>query len=151
MKYFFKRYESWLFNNRDIELLSYKTSIIKLFEKAGIEDCYLPHVAPMGYGKLASYNASVMNSFPNALEDFAMATCKLFQDAIGVYRTRIFETFSPIYWIDLVIFLPKTLFTYLGLNGESVIIKLFQCIWWIVTPLLLIFRDKFIEYLMQFI
>lgn len=150
MKYFFKCYQSWLFVNRDSKLLSYKSSVIKLFERAGIKDCYLPYVRNMGYGQLASYSASVMQAFPSPFEDFASVTYSLFQDAIGIYRSRIFETFSPIYWINLIIFLPKNLFNYLGVKSESIIIKILQCIWWFITPVLLLFREKIINHLIPF-
>lgn len=149
MKYFYEKYQSWLFKDREINLLTYKSNIISLFKQANISDSYIPTVTPMGYGQLASFKASVMQNFPSAREDFALIISRMFNEAIGIYRTRIFETFSPIYWINCLIFLPKKSFGYLGLSQESIIIKVLQCFWWISTPIIIAFRTKITDYVLS--
>ncbi|WP_207706239.1 hypothetical protein [Clostridium sp. HBUAS56017] len=149
VKYFYKRYTLWLFQDRDMSLVTYRRAIITLFKNADIKDAYIPTTSKIGYGRIASFNASIMNSFPSAYEDFAVNITRMFHEAIGVYRSRIFETFSPIYWINSLIFLPKRFLTYLGLNAESVIVKLLQCIWWFIAPIALILRTQIVDYIMH--
>lgn len=59
-----------------------------------------------------------------------------FHEAIGVYKSRLLETFSPIYWIEFAINLPKKILEYLGIAPESIVIKIFQLIYWIVGAVL---------------
>ena len=129
-KWYLQKYYEWL-QNGGTSLLENKTTIIKLLKDAGIKDEIVGSAEPVGFGYVRTGNASVFDNFPNAREDVFGVTRRMFHDAIGVYRSRIFETFSPLFWIEFVINLPKRFLTYLGLSPESIVIKLSLLFWWI--------------------
>lgn len=86
---------------------------------------------PLGYVYVRTGGASIFQNFPNAREDYAHSVVRMFHQATGVYRSRMIETFNPLYWIEAVINLPKQLLNYLGLPSESIVIKIAQLMWWI--------------------
>lgn len=114
------------------EVTQHKSQIIRLIREAGVEEGYRGVVEPAGWGQLLRVNAPVLENFPNRREDFVELTLTMFNQAIGTYRSRMFETFNPIYWVELVVNLPKILLTYLNVPTESVIIKLAQLSWWVL-------------------
>ncbi len=54
----------------------------------------------------------------------------MLHEAIGTYRARIFETFLPMYWIELLLYLPREILRYLGLPPESLATKTLQLFYW---------------------
>lgn len=132
---------------KDTNLSTYKRSIVNLFKRAGVKDSYIPTVNAVGYGQIASFNASIFANFPNLFKDHVSITLNMFDEAIGVYRSRIFETFNPFFWVECIIFLPKNILQYLGIDSEKVIVKIFQVIWWFAAPISIIFRDSIISFI----
>ncbi|NMI04821.1 hypothetical protein HF638_12590 [Paenibacillus sp. SZ31] len=68
-------------------------------------------------------------------------TIQILKSCVGIYRSRMWNSFNPFYWLGIVVLLPKHLFEYLGVNGDKVIVKIFNIIWWafssVVTVVLL--------------
>jgi hypothetical protein len=133
-------YYQWL-NGENDSFPTYRSEIISLFKCANIEDLCVPAATPLGFGQLATFKSSAFTNFPSKVYEQAVLTEKLFNDAIGVYRTRTIESFSPVYWINAIVFLPKNLLCYLGLKPENVIIKLLQLSWWLFGLLFGLFKD----------
>jgi len=119
----------------------------RLIKDAGLGNAAIPVVEPLGYGKLASFNAKVVDNLCNRRSDFVGQALELFDQSIGVFRMRMLDSISPRYWIEFVIFLPRNFFRYLGYKGDGVVSKLFQVIYWIAAPLLVIFRENIYNYI----
>ena len=114
------------------ELTQEKQNFSELIKKANIIEPYIPTVQPMGYGQLASFNASLAENFPSSLENFVVITNKTFLQLIGIFKKRCWETFNPLYWLNLLIYLPQNLLQYLGFSGKNIFTKLLQLLWWII-------------------
>jgi hypothetical protein len=131
-----KRYRSWylrwLVNRKgELSFVEHRSQVIKLFKDAGISDSCLPTAEFVGYGQIATGDASVFHNFPHNRRDMVVATVRMFDEAVGVYRSRTLEVFNPFYWIEFIINLPKHILSYLGVSSESVVIKILQLIYWI--------------------
>lgn len=133
-------------NRKSNNISIYKRTIINLFKKAGIKDAFIPMAQPMGYGQIANFKSSIFTNFPNLLQPHVSGTLSMFDEAIGIYKSRIFEAFSPLYWIDCIIFLPRNIFQYIGFDSEKMFIKIFQIIWWIFAPVGVIFRTSLLNF-----
>ena len=131
-KRYLSKYLKWVAKG-GTKLLEDKSQVVSLFQAAGIKDQEIGASELVGYGKIRVGSASIFDNFPNAREDYAQAIVRMFHQAIGVYRSRIFETFNPLYWIEVIINLPKQTLIYLGLSSESVVIKIAQLGWWAVA------------------
>jgi hypothetical protein len=126
---YLNKYMEWL-TERNSNLIEYKSQVIKLIKDAGVKDTFVPSVDLAGFGYVRTGQASVLENFPNNREDIAEFTYKMFRQAIGVYRSRIFETFNPLYWLEFIINLPKQILIYLGVSSENFVVKVSQLIWW---------------------
>ena len=124
----------------------YKLLCIALFKKAGIKDTETPITQPTGYGRIASFNASVFQNFPSNIAIIANPALNMFKNASGIYKSRIYEGFNPIYWVDLIIFLPKNLLSYIGLDSEKAAFKIWNVfltfIWWVFCTLVTFFQPE---------
>jgi hypothetical protein len=116
-----------------------KLQIVRLFKNAGIQDQTLPSIDPIGFGYVQTSHPTVFNNLTFKRNDFVNATIGMFYESIGVYRYRMLETINPLYWIESIIFLPKTLLNYLGVSPESVVIKIVQLFYWVISAFILFF------------
>lgn len=135
-------YTSWLMDGEDDEFLEHTQELISLFKKANLSDAEIASTIPTGYMQLASASVSVFRNMISRDSRIVYSIFNMFPQAIGVYKHRIFNSFNPLSWIEFVVFFPRHIASYLNLKTESVITKLFQLIWWLVTPLAIIFREK---------
>jgi hypothetical protein len=126
------KYFLWLAGSKkELLLVEHKSQVIKLFKDAGVKDNVVGVAQPLGYGQIQVGGTSVFANFPHRREDIVKFTFNMFGEAIGVYRSRTLEAFNPLYWIEFIINLPKHSLSYLGVSPESVVIKIFQLIYWI--------------------
>lgn len=140
-------YIDWL-DNRSSSSDYDRMEVINLFKKADVGDVYMPYLNNVGFGKLASYNVSMFDTFPSRVEPLAVAANKKFMDAMGVYKSRAIYSLNPFFWIEQIIFLPKAMLSYLGFQPNQVNIKiiniLLTVIWWL-TMLMFAFNKGDIQ------
>ncbi len=115
-----------------LKALTHKNQIINYIKYAGVSDKYIPVVQELGYGKLASSRVSVFDNILNQREDIAQVALAALQEAKGNYWSKFINSFNPFYWLRFILFIPKKIFSYLGLKEESIIIKIFQLIYWLI-------------------
>nr|WP_315021770.1 hypothetical protein [uncultured Aminipila sp.] len=142
------QYYKWL-NGSEIHLdLVSSRNRVKSLIKNALGNLNVPYIANMGYGQMASYQVPLFSLYPTNVVDYAKTMLESFEEALGIYRTHMFETFNPFFWINSLIFLPQKIFQYLGVPSQSVLIKLLQIIWWFATPVAIIFRDRLYQYIL---
>lgn len=136
-------YLEWLNNpSAGSSLVSRVPKLKSLVKDADITEVYVPHVQHMGYGQAASFKANLLDAIPTSQVDHLSLIISILNKTLGVFQQRIFDTINPLYWITSVLFLPKSIMQYLGVNPDSVITKLLQLVWWLIAPTALIFREQ---------
>lgn len=125
--------------------------LVQLFKAAGVADRQIPYVEPMGYGQLLQGHTLLFSNIGNLRDSVVANMIACFAEAKGVYKHRILENFSPLFWIRSILFLPRTLLAYLGVKGDSLITKLFQLLYWLVMPFLVAFRENLYQYIVSLI
>ncbi len=133
-KNYLAKYEEY-FKNPDWKFVQNSVQIVELLKNAGIEDSVVTAVEPIGFGKIQSSHPSVFDNLTTIREDVVGLVLLKFHKAIGVYRSRMLETINPIYWVELAIFLPKHILSYLGVSPESTLIKIIQVVYWLVATI----------------
>ena len=124
-KYYYKNYlsqKSSLFPEQ-------VTAVTKLFDAANLSGWYIPVLEPAGYGYVSSSKASVIENMSNKGQDSVSNINELFMHAKGIFKGRIIETFSPLYWIRTLVFLPSHVLSYLGVDGKSIASKILQVVY----------------------
>lgn len=99
---------------------------------------------------------SVIDNIGSNRKDIVNITLGMFKSSIGYYRTTAFNSFNPMYWIDLIIFLPKHILLYFEVTKNKNIFKIFNIllsiIWWgFNLIILLIGKEKLINSILEFI
>lgn len=138
-----KQYFYDLINKKpNSKAITYTKAIENNFKSAKIKNSLIPIAQPIGYWQIATSQAkSFDNIFVNDKRVMPYINEAFLQTA-GVFREKMFESFNPFYWIKLIIFLPKNIISYLGLNVETIFTKLFQLIYWFIdTFLIFYYRD----------
>lgn len=138
-----KKHLKWMHNNCH-NFPTYKSEVIFLFKRAGIQNLYTPTLQNIGSNHVASFSADVFTNFPSTDINIFNGAIRMFYEAEGTYRHRIFESFNPLYWIDCVLFAPKNLLLYLNFVEEKTLFKicnvLLTFIWWCLCILLAFHR-----------
>lgn len=147
-----KMHIDWLADSCD-EFPQHKGEIKKLLLGANVPDSCIPTSQAIGFGQIANANASVYLNFPSKLAGIAVALADKFDEAIGTYRSRFLESFNPLYWIETILFLPKNLLRYIGLDSEKVTFKLCNIlltfIWWLFCAMFVFFRPYLQEFILS--
>lgn len=132
---------------------TYKAEIISLFKKAGVKNISIPITQSVGFGRAATFEADVFTNFPSAHSDISGGAVRMFYEAEGIFRQRIFETFSPVFWINSVVFAPKKLLEYLGFDENKSLFKacnvLLTFIWWVFGITIMFFLPKLKEIIIE--
>lgn len=151
---YYRLYIDWLADNSD-ELMQYRGRVIKLLERAGVKDSSIPTTQPMGFGQVASFNASAFDNFPSNVAGFAALMNAKFMEAMGEYKSRMFDSINPLYWIDAILFLPKHFLSYLGINKKSLSFKIsnvvLSVLWWAICICIAIFRPQIDQFIIEFV
>lgn len=132
-KWFLKKYKYYIEENRkDFYISNNRQRIVQLFKKSNIKDTHRSHVESLGLGYVGTSSISLFENISGLREDIVNLVFANLQEACSVFRSRILESFNPVYWGELIIFLPKNILVYLGVKPEKIIIKIFQIFYWII-------------------
>jgi len=95
---------------------------------------FIPIVEPAGFGIVNSMKIHVLSQYPSKSYDFAAAQINLFEKAISQYAYNARQVLNPIYWIELIIWLPKNIISFLGIDTKLKTVKVLyiplQIIYW---------------------
>lgn len=140
-----KEHIEWANGNND-NFPTYKIKIISMFKDAGVRSVKFPVSEATGNYMVATYNADVFTNFPSLIEKVFLSADKMFNFAIGVFRSRIFDAINPLYWIDLIIFAPKHFIEYLDFDMDKFAPKLCNVVltfvWWTISALFITFKEQ---------
>lgn len=140
-------------SNKSCIIDEHSVQTINLFKRAGIRDAKIPISQPIGFGQVANFNASTFQNFPMTQRAVSEPALVMFRNATGIYRTRMLESINPIYWTDLIVFLPKNLLDYIGINSDAAAFKLWNAfltfIWWAICTIAIIFQPEIKSFILE--
>ncbi len=144
------KYLKWLDNEKSVsDMNTYKSIILKLFKDAKINDVHLPTTTMIGRDKAASYQFSIYQNLLYRTGQVVANVCDMFDEAIGYYRSAYKESFNPLYWIEVIILLPKHIMEYFGMNMEKLNTKIvhviFTGIWWLICIFFTCFKSEIFQ------
>lgn len=141
-KRYLEDYKQYI-ENGGWKIVEHSLQIVKLLEDAGVEDVAVTHVEEIGYGQLQNSRPSVFKNISIKRQDIAGHVLAMFHQAIGAYRSRMIETINPLFWIEVVIFLPKQFLKYLGASSDSLAARILQALYWIFGTLVWLYKIAF--------
>lgn len=130
IKWYEKKYFEDIARKNFSFLKEHKRDIGNTLSKAGVEDSVVPVVQPVGLGQVSAGHVSVRNNITSLRKDIVETMIEQFMEAQGVYRKRFLQSLNPLFWIEFLVFLPKYLLEYLGVQKENIGVKIGNVIWW---------------------
>lgn len=136
-----------------IKAKTHVNTILNYIKYSGISDKKIPISQALGYGQIATTCISIFDNILNNRSDIATHVTDLLLEAKGNYWSRFINSFNPFYWIRIILYIPKHLLSYLGVKADSIIIKVFQLIYWLIgvicTFAFTIFPDEIKAFIMS--
>ncbi len=148
VRYYKRKYEEFLAKPND-SFFIHEESVKRIFNQAQISDVWIPDCQPVGFGMIQTRNARVFSNMGVTRLDVVCAMRQCFLKAEGAFHANLVESFSPLYWVRSLIFLPSKMCEYLGGKSDQLVVKIFQLIYWVLTPLILIWRDNLYQIVRQ--
>lgn len=127
-----------------------KSETLELFKIAKINDVFI-HVSENVGNEIRNSIISVLNNYPNQDKDLYICQNNIFLETIGVFKKRKMEAYSLIYWLETFIFLPQNLLNYFNFSSSSVLSKVFNCIYWVLSFLLGLFHKEIKDFILKII
>ena len=113
-----------------------KHRTVALIQAAGVRDPHVPKVHPLGFGQVASSSVSAFLNYPSAFSDLRIAMLAAFDEALGVYRGRMFDAINPLYWVKLLVYWPTRALSAVGVDRDAVAAKLLQGLYWLALAVI---------------
>ncbi len=118
--------------NLKIKAKSNKNTILNYIKYSGVKDKKIPVSQALGYGQVASSCISIFDNLLNNRSDIALQVNDMLLEAKGNYWSKFINSFNPFYWIRIILYIPQYILSYIGLNADSVIVKIFQLVYWAI-------------------
>lgn len=126
-------------SNLKIKAQINKNTILNYIKYSGAKDRHIPITESTGYGQIVNGNISVFENILNTRQDIASSAIELLLEAKGNYWSKFINSINPFYWIRFMLFIPKNLLSYLGVNPNSILIKIFQIFYWLLGTIFSLF------------
>lgn len=155
-KKFKKRYEAYIYarsmdTDYDITIEQRSVDIIDLFQHAHIESPIVFTTEPAGYGRARDLS---VYAFKNMFADNINIVGNIlmcFDTSISYFRKGMNDCFNPLFWVESIIFLPRVIISYLGLDTKSILTRIFQLIYWIIAFIYAVYSNEFNQMIQDFI
>lgn len=147
-------YLDWI-DNPSIPITAHQMQILKLFKNAEVPDSIIQVTEIISPTQFQRPTASIFENLTTRRINFYPEVNQKFDIAIGVYASRMKETFNPLYWIDLILFAPRYLVRYIGFDTEKAAAKicnvLLTFIWWVAMFFLAFFYNQIKLWMIDFL
>jgi hypothetical protein len=124
-----KKAANWISENQ--------IEIRKVVINTGVGDQITSYMEPVGLGHAQQQSISALDNLAFLNIEIMKTGREIVNRAKGQYRIQAMKSFNPIFWIEFILFLPKEILKYLGVDNTakvgSLITKIFQIIYWIAS------------------
>lgn len=139
-----KQAANWLTSN----LIEIKQKV----EQAGVGNPTRIVMEPAGYGHVAQQSISALDNLLFHNKEILAQASNALSIAAGSYRTQTIQSVNPLYWLEVLFFLPKWFVSSTGIEITSkvaeVSLRIVQILYWVIIILAFIFRPELFEFLL---
>lgn len=146
MKDLLDRYVKWALkkDDADEDFIMCKAEITELLEQAGLKDIYVKGKIDKN-GNHTDFKLELFER--NLIHN--VITERLFKEAVGKYKYEFDKAKSINYWIETIVFLPRNMLKYLGLNTNKTTVKILGAvlnfIYWVFWIVFTFYKDEVIH------
>ena len=111
--------------------------IKNVVSKTGLRDQTKSYMQPLGLGYAKQQNVNALDNMLFLNTEILELAREIINRAKGYYKVQALKSFNPLYWIEILIFLPREILKYIGVDEKekvgSIITKIIQIIYWIAS------------------
>ena len=111
--------------------------IKNIVAKTGVPDQKRSYMKTLGLGYAQQQNISALDNMLYLNSDILELARETINRAKGYYKIQALKSFNPLYWVESLIFLPREILKYFGVNEKdkfgSFVTKIVQIIYWIAS------------------
>ncbi len=144
-----KHYYQYL-KDAKYSFLQHKPQIISLFKEAGVKNFSFTHVEEITYDKGLRHSLSGFDNIQTNRADVVGIVKARFEEAIGIFKHRMHQSYNPFYWVEFILKLPQIILSYINLSPPDSIMKIIQLIYWTIGFIVALDRFKIIDVLSWF-
>jgi hypothetical protein len=136
-------------------MATYTQDITKLLKQAKVNDIIIPISQRISGNQTVTTRSSVINNIISHHVQITLHAVDLFDSAIGYYRSAYKEAFNPLFWIETLVFLPRSIMSYIGIDNDKLSSKalnvIFTAFWWLTCTFLAYFKSEIINLIQAFL
>lgn len=125
-------------------LTSNLTEIKRKVEAAGVKNPVRSYMAAAGYGFAAQQSMTALDNILFHNQEILSSASHTLSLAAGSYKTRAFQSLNPLYWLEVIFFLPRQIVSASGIDVSSkvadITLKTVQIIYWVAVVVTFVLR-----------
>ena len=128
---------------------------MELFSDTGVKEVFFPITQPTGYGMVSTARSSSFTNFPSRVNVLAAAGYEMFVQAVGERKRQKDEILDPFFWIDFIMFMPRELISYIGINEDTIGTRalrvILTAIWWFASIAFALYLPQIKELIIKYL
>ena len=129
------------------------TEIKRRIKKSGINEPVYSYMDPKGYGYVGQQSMSAIDNLLFLNQEIQNSAVTTLKRVKGYYSNQAKRSLSPLYWLEILLFLPKAMVNASGLDMTSKFadtsLKIVQLIYWLIVMGVIISKPELITALLS--
>ncbi|MBP6235767.1 MAG: hypothetical protein KA536_06485 [Saprospiraceae bacterium] len=140
----FKEYILYI-AKQDNSFIEKKNSAISLLKDCGIKNFSYPNITFLTPNHFQQNHLDGFENLHYGEEKFVGTVNLKFQEAIGIFKARMKQSYNPFYWLEFILKLPEKTMIYLSPSVNESFVKVIQIFYWLVSILFGLNTAKIID------
>lgn len=129
------------------------TEIKRRVKAAGVKNPTRSYMEAAGYGFAVQQSMSTLDNILFHNQEILSSASHTLSLAAGSYQTRALQSTNPLYWLEVLFFLPKQIVSASGIDVSSKVadftLKLIQIIYWVAVVVAIILKPELFNVLLH--
>jgi len=114
-------------------LVEHTNSFTRMMRECAAEAGTLTRLQEAGYGYLEPVRIAAEDNLGVRDPEVVTVTNRTILRIQGHYRAERNRTFSPLYWVEFLVFLPREVLRHLGVGSDKLAVRVSDLAWWVLV------------------
>lgn len=130
---------------------SHIAEITRVYELTGRGKPLRSFMDPIGYGHIQQKQLNLLENLLFQNTELLKEARDILFIAKGYFLTNAIQSLNPLFWLEILFFLPKAIFSAAGLESSNKVmdmgLKIAQIIYWLLIVYTFIFKPEFFNFI----
>lgn len=151
MSFLHNEFSIFVSSGNSTEILEYTHEIRVLFSIAKIQDRSISFMEPIGLGYGRERKINFLENMFVLNSEITPAVNQFFIEAKGYFKYHMLQSINPLYWIDVVVFLPKYFIRFLNMDENRKYARFLTVAYWLLTFIIFIYEEEIRQIFRKFL